>query len=259
MRKACPKCGSEGTADFCTRCGASMKGEDFCGSCGASCEPGALYCGSCGSPQGSPPAKGMRDRLPWILSGLALVAFAVAISLMIGGATGERAPGMPPTGGIIEGTPATGGSNPGAVDLASMTPRAAADRLFDRAMREDSGGDQERARFFADMAIQSYGSVPPAEMDNDARFHLGLLSLLLDAPDDAAGHAAAIFAVAPDHLLGWVLQEQVAERLGDDAGVAEARSRFLSVLDAQRALNLDEYMQHQGIIDEQAARLAGGG
>ena len=234
-----------------------MSGETFCGACGAACSPGAIYCGACGSPQGRPPSKPMRDRLPWILSGLALVAFAVAISLMIGGATGERAPGMPPTGGIIEGTPAVG-SNPGAVDLASMTPREAADRLFDRAMREDSGGDISRARFFADMAVQAYANVPPSDMDNDALFHLGLLALLLDAPDDAAEHAAAIFASAPDHLLGWVLQEQVAERMGDDAGVSEARARFLAVLDAQRALSLEEYLQHQGIIDEQAARLAGG-
>lgn len=255
MRKACPKCGSEGTADFCTQCGTSMTGETFCGSCGAACEAGAIYCGSCGSPQGRPPAKPMRDRLPWILSGLALVAFAVAISLMIGRATGERAPGMPPTGGVIEGTPASG---PGTVDLASMTPRAAADRLFDRTMREDSGGDVERARFFADMAVQTYASVPPGEMDNDARFHLGLLALLLDAPDDAARHADDILSSAPDHLLALILQERVAERLGDDAGVSEARSKFLSVLDAQRALGLEEYLQHQGIIDEQATRPAGG-
>lgn len=258
MLKACPKCGSDGTGDFCTQCGTSLTGETFCGACGAACESGALYCGSCGSPQGRPPAKAMRDRLPWILSGLALVAFAVAISLMIGNATGERAPGMPPTGGIIEGNPPAG-DNPGAVDLASMTPRAAADRLFDRAMREDSGGDVTRARFFADMAIQAYGNVPAADMDNDARFHLGLLALLVDAPNDAAGHASAILAEAPDHLLGWVLQEQVAERLGDDAGVAEAQRRFLAALDSQRALGLEEYQQHQGIIDEQAARLGAGG
>ena len=235
-----------------------MKGEMFCGSCGAACEPGALYCGSCGSPQGRPPAKPMRDKLPWILSGLAMVAFAVAISLMIRGATGERAEGMPPTGSIIEGNPAAG-SNPGAVDLASMTPRAAADRLFDRTMREESGGDVTRARFFADMAVQAYANVPPADMDNDARFHLGLLALLLDAPEDAAQHAAAISANAPDHLLGLILQAQAAGRLGDATGVSEARARFLSVLEAQRALNLEEYLQHQGIIDEQAAGLAAGG
>jgi hypothetical protein len=82
--------------------------------------------------------------------------------------------------------------------------------------------------------------------------------LLVDAPDDAAEHAATIFASAPDHLLGLVLQEQVAERLGDESGVSEARSRFLSVLDAQRALGLEEYLQHQGVIDELAVRLAGG-
>jgi len=226
-----------------------------CGSCGTACEPGALYCSDCGSPLGGPPAKSLRARLPWILSGLALVAFAVAISFMIRGSTGERAEGMPPTGSIIEGTPASGG---GAVDLASMSPRQAADRLFERTMRTDSAGDTTQALFFADMAVQTYGMVPAAELDADAWFHLGLLELLRGAPDAAAVHAETILAQSPDHLLAWILSEQIADGRGDTSAAEQARNRFLQALESQRSLNLEEYEQHRGIIDDQVARLTAG-
>lgn len=231
-------------------------GGRHCGSCGAACEPGALYCADCGSPLGRPPQKSLRARLPWILSALALVAFAVAISVMIRGSTGERLEGMPPTGGIIEGTPAASG---GPVDLANMSPREAADRLFDRTMRTDSAGDTTQAQFFADMAVQTYGMIPAGELDADAWFHLGLLELLRGAPDAAEVHVEAILAQSPDHLLAWILSERIADMRGDMSAAELARSRFLEVYDSQQGLNLEEYVQHRGIIDDQLARLAAEG
>ncbi len=230
-----------------------MRAVGSCGSCGCACETGALYCSECGSPLGRPPVKPLRARLPWILSGLALVAFAVAISLMIREGTGERAPGMPPTGSIITGAqPAT---DPRAIDLSSLSAREAADRLFDRTMRTESAGDTTQAQFFANMAVQAYSMVPEADTDADAYFHLGLLELMRGQPDAAAGHAEAILGAAPDHLLGWVLQERIAEQRGDAAGVEQARSRFLEALESQRAMNLVEYARHRVIIDDQEARL----
>ncbi len=249
----CSGCGTPGSGDFCTRCGKPMQSVGQCGSCGSAFETGALYCSECGNPLGRPPAKPLRARLPWILSGLALVAFAVAISLMIRSGIGERAPGMPPSGSIIEGgQPATG---PRAIDLSSMSARQAADRLFDRTMREESAGDTAQALTFAAMAVQAYSMVPAAELDADAYFHLGLLELMLGQPDAAALRAEAILAAAPDHLLGWILQERVAKQSDDAVGVDEARSRFLEALESQRAANLAEYVQHRQIIDDQAASL----
>lgn len=249
----CSACGIPGSGDFCSHCGKPMGSVGHCKSCGAAYESGALYCGDCGVPLGRPPTKSLRARLPWILSGLALVAFAVALSMMIGKGTGERAPGAPPTGGIITGNPPPTG--PAAIDLSSMSPRQAADRLFDRTMREESAGDTAQALFFAEMAVQAYSSVPASEVDADAHFHLGLLELLRSRPDAAANHAEAILGAAPDHLLGWVLQERVAEQRGDAAGVEQAQTRFLEVVDAQRAMGLTEVGQHIGIIDSQEARL----
>jgi len=249
----CSGCGTPSDGEFCTRCGKPINAIGHCSSCGSACEVGALYCRDCGAPVGKPPVKSMRARLPWILTGLALVAFAIALSVMIGKGTGERAPGMPPTGSIITGAqPATG---PSGVDLSSMTPREAADRLFDRAMREESAGNMAQALQFAEMGVRTYGMIPAAEVDADAHFHLGLLELLRSQPDDAELHANAILETLPDHLLGWVLQERISEQRGDATGVEQAQSRFLAVLDAQRALNLAEYAQHAVIIDGQEARL----
>lgn len=172
--RLCPACGARGTGNFCARCGrpfGQADSERLCRSCGAVTEPDALYCSECGAPVSERPSRSLRDRLPWILSGLALVAFAVAISLMLGESTGERAEGMPPTGAVIPSPGAAAGEprartgpagqtpgragemDPAGVDLSSMSGREAADRLFDRAMRTEAGGDTAQARFFAGMGI----------------------------------------------------------------------------------------------------------
>lgn len=228
----------------------------YCPRCGAAHESGALYCSECGVPVSARPSKSIRDRLPWILSGLALVAFAVAITLMIGESTGERAEGMPPTGGVIQGPgqgATAGGQGAAGVDLASMTPRERADRLFDRAMRTQASGDTSQARFFARMGVQAYGMVPPADIDADARFHIGLLELMQGNPGAARQSADAILAGNPDHLLGWILRGQIAEADGDEAGLAEARRNFQSALVSERNAGRPEYEQHANLIDQQAA------
>jgi hypothetical protein len=218
---------------------------------------GALYCGECGAPVSDALAaaarKPLRARLPWILSGLALVAFAVAISLMIGKSVGVRAPGEPPTGGIITGgSGGEAGLDPTSVDLAQMEPREAADRLFDRALRTEAAGDTTRARFFADMGVRAYAALPEAELDLDARFHLGLLHTVRGDSVAAGREADAMLAEAPDHLLALVLRMRLAERTGDDAALAEARRHFSSVLEAERASGRPEYAQHANLIDAEA-------
>lgn len=236
-----------------------------CPSCGAACEPDALYCGECGTPVAQRPSKPLRERLPWILSGLALVAFAVAISLMIGESTGQRAEGMPPTGGIIEspgggaiGGAAGGGMDASGVDLSNMSGREAADRLFDRAMRTEASGDTARARFFAGMGLQAYGGLPPGETDADALFHVGLLQLMTGDAAAARQSADAILAENPDHLLAWILRARVAQLRGDEAAVTEARRRFTAALETERSAARPEYRQHAALIDEQAAELGVG-
>ncbi|MFW6088669.1 MAG: hypothetical protein ACODAB_02880 [Gemmatimonadota bacterium] len=266
--RVCSACGAPGDGNFCARCGqplADPARPATCPACGSGLEAGALYCAECGAPVGAPPSKPLRDRLPWILSGLALVAFAVAISLMIGESVGERAEGMPPTGAVIptpgqeggtgDGAGPGGGTDPSRIDLSSMSGREAADRLFDRAMRTEAAGDSAQARFFADMGLQAYAGLPPSDIDADARFHVGLLRLMTGDPAGAREAADAILSGNPDHLLAWILRINVAEALADEAGLAEARERFRSALASERAADRPEYSQHGGLIDEKARRL----
>ena len=139
-----------------------------------------------------------------------------------------------------------------------MSGREAADRLFDRAMRTEAGGDTARARFFAGMGLQAYGGLPPGEMDADARFHVGLLQLMTGDADAARQSADAILAGAPDHLLGWILRARIAELRGDEAALAEARRRFTAALAEERAAGRPEYQQHAALIDEQAEAFGAG-
>ncbi|HSM07528.1 MAG TPA: zinc ribbon domain-containing protein [Gemmatimonadota bacterium] len=267
--RVCSACGATGDGNFCARCGQPLTDPGArvttCPACGTGLDADALYCSECGAPVAAPPTKPLRDRLPWILSGLALVAFAVAISLMIGESVGERAEGMPPTGAVIpspgqEGMgggagPGATGSDPSRIDLSNMSGRDAADRLFDRAMRTEASGDSGQARFFADMGLRAYSGLPPGDIDADARFHIGLLRLMTGDSDGARESADAILAGNPDHLLAWILRINVAEALADEAGLAEARERFRAALASERAAGRPEYAQHSSLIDGQARQV----
>lgn len=294
----CPKCGREGIGNYCPWCGTPLGGVGrSCPECGTALKPGARYCAECGSPAAAAPgvedeaAPGGRDAapggapgagretaapgarkpfsayLPWILSGVALVAFAVAIGLFIQGQTAPRAPGMPPTGGLPEAgeggdaAPPPGGM-PSSAELAAMSPREAADRLFDRAMREQEAGDAERARFFADMGLQAYGRVPAEQIDADARFHMGLLHLAMGSLEAAGAAADTILASAPNHLLGLILAARVSAAQGRSAAADSLRARLIEAIRGGELERRPEYGPHRGFIEAEAgieAETGGGG
>ncbi len=258
----CPKCGSEESGAFCSRCGADLRRAtaSVCASCGAGLEAEAMFCAECGAPTGHRPRKPLVAYLPWALSALALVAFAIAIAFFIRGQSQPRTGDMPLTGGLPEAPTGDGaggamaGAGPGMVDLSQLSSRQAADRLFERAMRLDDEGDGEQARFFANMAVQAYGAVPPEEIDADAHFHLGLLHLLQEEPDAAAVEAETILSARPGHLLGLALAARVAAARGDVAAEREAYGRFLDALPGEREAGLAEYRMHDSLIESEADR-----
>jgi hypothetical protein len=158
-------------------------------------------------------------------------------------APGGGAPaGMPPGAG--GGAPATGQST---LDLSTMSPREAADRLFDRVMRTIAGGDTVGAVSFQPMAVQAYQAIEP--LDLDGLFHQSLLENLVD-PTAALATAGRILELEPDHILGLGAAAEAALGSGDEARAAELYVQLVDVYGAESARPLVEYQGHTGLMTQ---------
>lgn len=257
----CPGCGAPATGNFCSACGRRLAGEDACGACGARLPSGAMYCAECGAQVAAREAKPASARLPWILSALALAAFSILIAVLVqrgsvartgemtltGGLPGEEAPaGMP------GGAAAASGGMPSMEELASMTPRQAADRLYERAMSEHEAGDIERTAFFLDMGLQAYDAVPESELDSDARFHIGLMRLIMADSAGARRSAERILQDDPDHLLGLILAARIEDFAGRKERGDELRARVRELVEAAGGIpDRPEYTSHRALIERE--------
>lgn len=269
----CSECGSEGSGNYCAQCGAPLEAaERRCGDCGAGVPEDARYCTECGAALSGGPSKPWRAYLPWALSGLALVVFAVAVTLFVQTQTSPRQAGSPPTGSLPGedaaaaspdgraapggGAPAegSGGAMPSAGELEDMPPREAADRLFDRTMRERASGDTGRARFFARMGRRAYRRVPASEMDADARFHVGLLALVEGDSAAARSRAAAILEGDSAHLLGLILAMWSSS---SEAERERYRGRFLEAASSADLAARPAYRAHRRLIENLRTELGG--
>jgi hypothetical protein len=202
----------------------------------------------CGASAGASaaPAAARASMLPWAVAGLALRALiAVVLVPRLGGRGEPVAAVQPPFApAAAPGAPGAGGpaGNPGAVDLASMSPREAADRLFNRVMTAISTGDTTQARQFVPMAVMAYQRVD--SLDADGRYHLAALQLV--AGDYAAARAQAdtLLAANPSHLFGLFSAAQAEGSLGNQAASRQLFQRFLQSYDAEVAKKLPEYEEH---------------
>jgi tetratricopeptide (TPR) repeat protein len=186
------------------------------------------------------------------------VVFSGLIAWLVQGGSRARQGDDPITGGI--GAPAS--ADPGAApmltpeELAAMSPREAADRLFERAMREHQGGS-EQSTFFANMAIDAYGALPPAEMDPDAYFHIGLLRLLQGDAAGAQAVAETILADNPRQLYGLLIAARAAALAGDMEGSAEYLQRARDAIAGGESLDDPAYSGHRPFIESQLASPGG--
>ena len=259
----CPECGKPSTGNFCQHCGAKLGGR-FCNQCGAELGPGARFCNQCGEklsgdarPAGvggsGPPARGGVHReaaasviggqnLPWWIAGVAMFALIVFLGIRMvtpagpGGAAAQPQPVAPFASGG-SGTPP---------DLSSMTPREAADRLFDRVMRNVSANDSAQAQAFLPMALSAYERAMP--LDHDGLFHLSLLNRVAGNLDAALADATQILDEDPNHLLGLLAAAEAATELEQIDEASAYYRHLLEVIDSETARALPEYEAHAQIV-----------
>ena len=273
----CPECGTTATGKFCSACGTPLGGR-FCNQCGAKATAGATFCNECGArlgskvaaprgaePTGSQPGRtassapgrgraGTGRATPprtapasepapstsnavWWAGGaiMVVVTLFMAVPLLTGG---EEAP--TPTAPFASGGGA--GAGPGAVDLSSMTPRQAADRLFDRVMRAASANNDAEVSMFLPMAIQAYDML--GTKDADAYYHQSLLQLTGTNNEAALEAARQGLELHEDHLLNLYAAGSAALALEDTALARQYLERLLAVYDQEMASGNLDYEAH---------------
>lgn len=262
----CARCGAEATGNFCSSCGAPLEARP-CPACGETPEPGARFCNHCGAPvvagtgrgavaagdarakpaggnertavgTGRTGASGGGDparsaRLVWGVTGVFLLGLALIFALPL-----LRRDEAPPAAAPTDGPP----------DLSAMTPRQAADRLFNRVMLANEQGSAAEAQQFLPMAIQAHDMARP--LDSDGLFHLALLHLLAGDAASARAVAEEVLASEPNYLLALAAGADAALAQGDQAAADAYYGRFLAAYDSEMARGLEEYGVHRVTIDQ---------
>lgn len=239
----CPSCGQPAAGKFCSHCGAPIV--SACPSCGAAVKPGSRACHACGTSLTAavtPAPWSAQTIAPWVALGIAAIALGVALVALLNRGSSAEVP-VPPF------TPLSSmGAAPGQpVDLASMSPRQAADRLFNRVMAASENGNTAEALQFVPMALQAYNNL--GTLDNDARYHVALLHLTTGDIQSARAQVDMLRKSAPKHLLAFMLEHEIAERSGKPDGAARAYQAFLAAYDAEIATLREEYQDHHNTIE----------
>lgn len=174
-----------------------------------------------------------------IAGGVAVLAVLAALFVNEKRVSPETSPA-----GSSDPAPAVAGNPP---DLTSMSPRERFDRLYNRVMQASENGDTGTVAQFSPMALAAYGMLD--QVDADARYHAAMLRLHTGDPAGAAALADTILAANPAHLLGLIVQGNVARFRQDPNGQARAQAAFLAGFDAEMAAGRGEYQDHKVIID----------
>lgn len=243
VRVPCPRCqhrANSAEANFCSRCGGALRGPP-CPSCAAPSEAGDSFCTRCGTALQPERARfsGPAARVPWAVAGL--LALALVLVLVLRGGGGREITLSPPPAGAGggQGSTTTTLGPTSAVDLDSMTPRDAANRLFNRVMRALEAGNQAEANQFLPMAIASYDLIGALSLDD--RFHLSLLYAAAENGDAALVTAEAGLAVRPTHILLLGAAAQAALVIGDTETAHAHYQTLVDVYDEEIRAGLEEY------------------
>jgi hypothetical protein len=204
-----------------------------CHACATPLSASARFCHKCGAQVGGAQAAGWRAGLPWGLAGAALGALVTVLAMRINAGGG----------GPVEPVAPAASRAP---DISQMSPEERANRLFDRVMILAEAGKDDSAQFFLPMALGAYAMLPA--LDNDARYHIGLLLLAGRQPAAALAQADTIRRTIPTHLFVSVLRAHAYEAQGNRDGERRAYADFLRNEAAERARNRPEYTDHAAAL-----------
>ena len=236
----CAACGSQVTGRFCAHCGAPAD-SGSCAACGTQLAPGARFCHRCGAPIAVAKGAAGRERLAWLVAGIAVVVLSVVV-LWRGGALRPAPP--PEMANPGNQTGAAPGQPP---DISNMSPEERFDRLWDRVMRAAEAGDSGTVTQFSPMALGAYNMLP--SVNADQRFHAALLYLAIADYPAATALADTILAQSPGHLFGYIIRGDVADRKNQLKPLNQAYRDFLSHYDAELKSGRPEYGDHRPLLD----------
>ena len=237
----CPSCGAAAEGGrFCANCGVAL-GTTECSRCGHEPPAGARFCNQCGNAMGasSTITQASGNQVAWWMAGALLLGLILVIAYPVYGPGRPAAP-PPALAGPVAG--------PAGIDLSSMTPREAADRLFNRVMTAVATDDSTEASTFLPMAIAAFELAEP--LDTDGKFHVVLLRLTGQLNAEALEGAEEILSDQPNHLLGLAMAGDASLALGDSANARRYYSRWLDAYESETAKDLLEYRDHAQMFPE---------
>ena len=217
-----------------------------CPSCGSRVQERARFCQQCGK---------SLEKAGWFSAQMLTVAASAVIVLVALGLlfasvidldrlSSDGSPTSPQTTAAVSGQPP---------DLSSMSPREAADRLFNRVMMADEQGDSAEVEQFTPMAVSAYERLE--SMDADALYHVGLIYAAAGDNDKAREYNERLKAIVPNHLLAALLEHRLAEVEGDSEVAASAAKRFHDHYDEEISVGRPEYQHHEASIERFRANL----
>jgi hypothetical protein len=194
--------------------------------------------------------RGSRERLGWIIAGIAVVVAGVALLWR----AGSFRPSAPPEMGNVGNVGAAPGLSGRAPDISSMSPEERFERLFERVARASENGDTLTVQQFSPMALGAYAMLDST--NNDLRFHAALIELAVGDFVGALALADTILAQAPGHLFGYLIRGEAADRQNQTAALARSYTEFLAHYDAEMRAGRQEYAEHKPVLEDFRVRAA---
>jgi hypothetical protein len=174
------------------------------------------------------PRRRVSPKLGGVLLGVASLALLAVLILPASWRPGGGAPTLPGEGGA---------------------PRQRFAQLVDLVSAAAERGDATSARDLTQEAFRTFETLPSAERDVDARYHLAMMRAVAGDGAGALAQSDTILRMAADHLLAYYVRSVVASLQGDAAGRRQARAEFEARYPAEILKARPEYAEHRQLLE----------